>query len=506
MHDITAINITAVNNDRPSHGQYRFSRRTFLRTVGMGLALGLPLAACQPVPTPMPSPVETPTPGAEPAVELLFWHQLSQQEQGALDALLGQFHETEPAIRVNPMAIPRQEFRARMLAAYAAGELPNVAQVDAVPDGADFYVKGMLAEADFIFEEEGLDREDFLDHVLDANRMSATLPYGDALTGIPLDAWPVAAIYNQAHLEASGLVAAETLAEFVEVAIALTDDDGERWGFPLGDVGYPPSLVFAILGAQFFLAGVGDHAEIPAAKWVLDALYDDQIDDEIEGQISPRGAIDPVELFLQERGSILWGSTGVLQRLEQNGSVDLLTTMTPAVDSSAFATSATLRSLSLSSMQDEEHLRAGARLIKFLSDSSAELLSPGAGLPTRQTEIEALQSRFGELGRDPALWNPFIESLLAMKADQFVTPIVTDSLFTNELDRVWAREVSATDAITSWNAQFSENAESGHAPARRNTAGAVHNISFNQAGLLAPLPQRYSIQGCCFMNWLPWCC
>ncbi|MCL4863959.1 MAG: hypothetical protein KJZ93_31415, partial [Caldilineaceae bacterium] len=151
MHDITAI-----DNDRPSHRQYRFSRRTFLRTVGMGLALGLPLAACQPVATPMPSPVETPTPVAEPEVELLFWHQFSQQEQSALDALLEQFHGAEAAIRVNAEAIPRQEFRARMLAAFAAGMPPNVAQVDAVPDGADFYVKGMIEGADFIFEEIGL--------------------------------------------------------------------------------------------------------------------------------------------------------------------------------------------------------------------------------------------------------------------------------------------------------------------------------------------------------------
>ena len=492
MHDITAI-----DNDRPSHRQYRFSRRTFLRTVGMGLALGLPLAACQPAVTPIPSPVETPTP-AEPEVELLFWHQFSQQEQSALDALLEQFHGAEAAIRVNAEAIPRQEFRARMLAAFAAGMPPNVAQVDAVPDGADFYVKGMIEGADFIFEEIGLNRDDFLPNILDANRTSATLPYEDTLTGIPLDAWPVAAIYNQAHLEERGLVAPETLAEFVEVAIALTDDDGERWGFPLGDVGYPPSLVFAILGAQYFLAGYGEHVEGPAAQWVLDAL------DEYE--ISPRGPIDPVEMFFQERGSILWGGTGVLQRLEQNGSFNLVTTMTPAVDSSAFATSATLRSLSLTSMQDEEYLNAGAKLITFLSDNSAELLSPGAGLPTRQTEIEALQSRFEELGRNPALWNPFIESMFAMKADQFVTPIVTDPLFTNQLDRVWAGELDAENAIRNWNAQFSENAETDHAPARPNSTGAVHNISFNQAGLLAPLPQRYSIQGCCFMNWLPWCC
>ncbi len=509
---------TTVNQEISGRNVIQVSRRTFLRHLGL-VALMCPLASCLPpsgapaVPLLPESPVAMAPAHAE--LELLLWHQLSNTQWEDFSQFLSAYSDETNPVRVEvapPIAnIPLRE---QMLAASAAGVLPDLVLLAAIPDGADLYVKDILiSPEEYIqaaYPDYDLFIEDFIENIRIANQASRSdlQLYRGELTGIPLDVQPVAALFNEDHVAAAGLDPGsrpETLDELVAWAQKLRDADDtpdQHFGFILGDKGFQPSLVFSILGAQW---KEDEEAERRAAQWILDAL-------DVE-QISPRGRVqDPVRTFLAEQGSILWTTAGGLQYIEQERSFNLITAKVSQANDQLFATSAALRSLSMSNTMKDEHILAGAKVIRWISDNSSELFNRWSSLPPRRSLIE-------QLARDPELWNPFIDSLFQMGYNQFVFPIVADSLFTTTFDNVWelegatAEEIAeaATAAITIWNNAFSLDKVSPQARLQPtlHPSAHTHSISFSNSPPLRNLMQEnrgFFLKGCCYFCWPSWCC
>jgi len=503
---------TLIDNECAITNTQRVSRRTFLRNFGIGLALTLPLAACAPVASPTQQGGEASAPAAAESTKLQLWHQFSGDQQTGVRQVLEAFSQEDPAIQVEEVMLPGGEsLRNQVMVAYAADIAPDILLLTPVPDGIDLFMRDVLEPLDDLMEVIGLNRDDFLDNVLTANLAdrSSELPYQHELTGIPLTVSPVAALFNKDHINEVGGSRPETHDELIELAKVLTDAGGgpeQRSGFILGAKGARPSLVFSIMGAQWNNEGE-ENAEIPAAKWVRDALY--------EHKISKLEIPNPIELFRQglrgkeegkPEGSILWANSSMLHALEREGWVNFFTDKVTVPNLQVpFATTAFMQSLGL--VKTSKYLDAGAKVIKFLSDEFFNILKDWPELPPRKSQLEKLE-------RNRELWDPFINSLQEMGYNQFVGPIVTDPLFTNEFDKVWAFELEATEAIKEWNNQFSPDAPvtSSQGLPTSVTFQPVkltsNNLSsFAETVLLSRLMQNDNVvRGCCYLCWPHWCC
>ncbi len=271
---------TRTDNKIAMRSTHRMSRRSFLRNVGVGLALTLPLAACAAPASPPPQEGASAGEAAAPAAENIqieLMSPLSDDWASSLNQVLNIFHKNNPRIEVQHRDAGGRggtwELLQKLMASYAAGDGPDLVLLTPIPNGIDFYLNGFFEPLDNLIEQVGLKQEDFLENTLKANRSSldSKLPYDGELIGIPLTVSPVAALFNKDHVlqhtELDADSPPETLDELIGWAQVLTDYSDElepRSGFILGNHGYLPSTVFSILGTQLDREGEV-NPEIPAA-------------------------------------------------------------------------------------------------------------------------------------------------------------------------------------------------------------------------------------------------
>jgi ABC-type glycerol-3-phosphate transport system substrate-binding protein len=205
-------------------------------------------------------------------VTLRFWHSFVSSTRPALDALIEQFEQEHPDIRIQAQYVPTGDGLVRKLvSSIQSGTAPDLSWVH-----ADFL--GNLVQSDAIYPMSTfLDGEDGLTDDELADFFPATLQaarWRDTLYALPMEATLLALIYNKDHFREAGIDPDRppaTWADLREYSRRLTKDtDGngriDRFGFyvPVFPASGPLS-VWMVLQWSPYIWGAGgaliDHEQ-----------------------------------------------------------------------------------------------------------------------------------------------------------------------------------------------------------------------------------------------------
>lgn len=193
------------------------------------MMLALVAAACAPTPAPAtPAKVVTAT-SAPPAAKLTFWSYTTHEVgQRVLEEIVASF-ERANNVDVEITYVPYEDMRNKILIAAKAGEAADVIVADGtwIPELAE---AGALIPIDQYLTPE--DKKDFIEPILSRGNYQGkqySLPgYVDVL----------ALMYNKRMLAEKGVKVPETMEEFREACIKLTDPAKGVWGFNAFHAGY----------------------------------------------------------------------------------------------------------------------------------------------------------------------------------------------------------------------------------------------------------------------------
>jgi arabinogalactan oligomer/maltooligosaccharide transport system substrate-binding protein len=196
------------------------------------------LYACAPTPEATEEVIEAPTTEemtteeaveAPPAKELTFWTYTTHETgQRVLEEIVATF-EQATNVEVEITYVPYEDMRTKILAAAKAGEAADVI----VADGtwiAELAAAGALTSIDQYLTAE--DQEDFLEAPLSRGN------YQGKQYSLPAYVDVLALMYNKRMLEEKGVKVPETMEEFREACIELTDTAKGVWGFNAFHAGY----------------------------------------------------------------------------------------------------------------------------------------------------------------------------------------------------------------------------------------------------------------------------
>ncbi len=159
---------------------------------------------------------------AASAQTITFWHTYSTgsgEEQTLLEKVIPQFEAENPGITVEAVGFPYEEFRQKLLTAFAGGVVPDLVRMDIiwVPEFADM---GAL---------ERLDGYDGFAALRDGVFPGplATNYWDGGYYGLPLDTNTQVMLYNADAITDPP----ETIDELEALATQLSDPASERWAF-----------------------------------------------------------------------------------------------------------------------------------------------------------------------------------------------------------------------------------------------------------------------------------
>lgn len=153
--------------------QHVLTRRRFLELIGGAASIaatGSLLGACSsgrpvPAPTPTSASAKASMPTSPPAAAtaaptqvaavkkattIEFWHWLNQPDDPTWKAILAEFEQKHPDIKVNVQLVPLNDFRQKSLAANQAGNPPDISRIHPQWLG-EFYEIDALLELDDLF-------------------------------------------------------------------------------------------------------------------------------------------------------------------------------------------------------------------------------------------------------------------------------------------------------------------------------------------------------------------
>lgn len=184
----------------------------FSSVLALLVAVTLVLAACAPAATPTaeaPAATEATTEAsdqpAEPATEttaepiqITFWNYWDGTNGEAIQALVDEFNQSHPDIKVTNTFVGWGELLPKLQTATAGGEQPDVAAVDLVwmPTMAQ---SGAVASLDDYIAASAVELDDFYPALLNTDR------YDDVLYGLPVSTNNLELFYNKDLFNAAGL-------------------------------------------------------------------------------------------------------------------------------------------------------------------------------------------------------------------------------------------------------------------------------------------------------------
>ncbi len=202
----------------------KFSRRRFLQASAVGAA-GAALAACAPAagtPTSAATSAPNVNTGAKQTVRYLSWWFEEGNRGKTWHAFIKEFNESQDQIEVVAEQIPFDQYTTKTIVAAQAGQLDGDI-VMATPELAPRLIKANLLEP--------------LDTVLTTNNITDLSSAHDALRqdghiyGLDMVTVAFGLIYNRQMYEEAGVTPATTPEELVSVSEALTDREGQKYGF-----------------------------------------------------------------------------------------------------------------------------------------------------------------------------------------------------------------------------------------------------------------------------------
>ena len=161
---------------------------------------------------------------AMPAVaqtEVVFWHAMGGRLGEVVNEIATNFNESQDEVKLTPVYKGNyEETLTATIAAFRAGEQPNIVQVFDAGAATIIGAEGATIAAEDLLIEAGVDfdREDYIDGV----RYFYADPEGK-MVGMPFNSSTPILYYNIEALEAAGVEPPETWEEFQEIAPAIKE-------------------------------------------------------------------------------------------------------------------------------------------------------------------------------------------------------------------------------------------------------------------------------------------
>ncbi|MCI5607395.1 MAG: sugar ABC transporter substrate-binding protein [Treponema sp.] len=164
------------------------------------------------------------------ADEITLMNYAQPQEKAILDKVVARFEETHPGTKVKFISVTGDEYSAKIQAALAANQLPDVFYLG--PESVRMYADNgkVLDLAPYVQNVEGCDFNDLYPKAVDSYRYDGkVLGQGDKIYALPKDFGPFALAYNKDLFKKYGIPLPNpnkpyTWKEFIEVCSKLTKD------------------------------------------------------------------------------------------------------------------------------------------------------------------------------------------------------------------------------------------------------------------------------------------
>lgn len=379
---------------------------------------------------------------------ITYWQYDYATRVDAMNQLIEQFEAANPDIDVVQETFPYDAYQARIAAALAAGEGPDVMQL--YYGWLPGYVRAGYVEPlpEQYFDAATIESE--FAPVVQAAKLDGVY------YGLPTAVRSLALFYNADMLAEAGYSEPpQTWDEFVEIAKALTIKNGPRYtqiGYGISPAGQDHNLIRSVLTRQFGTTPYNeDNTEVlydNEAGLAAFELYTDWITEHEIGVIEfipgNNGYRDGFRI--QENiAMIIDGSFAIGDVQEQaqfNWGVAELPVLEEGGTRANFA-SFWMNALTPNAFADEATLEASAKFLKFVTteDAMRLWLEVVGELPARRTLIAD-----PELANDP-VYGPFIRALDYAVAEQFVDEAAQRDVIINAINRV---VLEGQDPATAW--------------------------------------------------------
>ena len=233
------------------------SRRTFLKLTGAtGAAAALGSL--------------TPVGFAQEPVTLTYWHGWTGEWEKMVQFVVDMFHEQQDRIRIEPVVVPQDQLLAKLSAAIAAGNPPDITTLfgsTAIPTLAS---QGAIMALEDIGDVDLAAAQAWFDP--DIYKLGQ---FEDKTYGLSYWAGDFALLYNKAHFEEAGLDPEKgptTISELDAYAEKLTVKDGDK----ITRLGFLPNDLWlwgTVYGGNFYNAETGqvtanDPGVVQALQWI----------------------------------------------------------------------------------------------------------------------------------------------------------------------------------------------------------------------------------------------
>lgn len=173
-------------------------------------------------------------------VTITFWHTHNAQETPTLEAIVKDFQDKNPNIKVEMQAVPFDGGQNKFKTAAQAGNAPDVLRSECAW-APEFAALGLLAPIDDLIKVE--DKADFL------AAAAASYQFKGKTYGLPQVTDTLALLYNKRLFKEAGVEPPKTMNEFLAIAQKLTNKDKGQYGFAMrGDSYWIQPFVWAFGG------------------------------------------------------------------------------------------------------------------------------------------------------------------------------------------------------------------------------------------------------------------
>ncbi len=388
--------------------------------------------------------------------ELVHWSWYSASDNADWSKLITSFNDAHKnqGVQIRIEFVPLDTYGTKLLASVATGNAPDFGTAE---NGltAQWAKQDVTVPIEGPLKQAGMDLSDFDRQYLDV------CTYYGSLRMLPMDVSSMAVLLNVPYARAAGLDVTkppQTGAELVEWAQKMTVRQGNtvsRSGWMMTGSGALPLVIWAVVAHQMGFrrasadlkkAGVNPDAGAQAAQWILD-MFDKYM-------VSTRAVADSDRYRAFGAGEAAMFFTGPWTiRGYSDAKLEFLSFPLPKIGNER-GTFYSADGVEMYAQKDTGRYKATAQAIKWLSDNSVPWVTTGRVDSPRKSIRASAAFRNG--GWPNGYKAGFIEGLndaqvtdIPLASAEDFTVYTSSQLTAKTMDQVWAKQVSASVAISS---------------------------------------------------------